>query len=58
MKEQSPKEQSPKVVLKEMPDKETLEAFLESLHGEVKVVYDSKQKILRWHKPEDNPNHE
>lgn len=44
-------------IIKEMPDQETLEAFVEGLSGEVQVYFDKDERIFKWHYPEDHPNY-
>jgi len=39
--------------IKVMPDKETLEAFMEGMHGDVKVVFNSKTGEFEWLIPRD-----
>jgi hypothetical protein len=35
-------------LIKKMPDKETLEAYLEGSHGSVKVVFNLLKGVFEW----------
>jgi hypothetical protein len=37
-----------KEALKEMPDQETLEAFLGGMRGKPRVIFDTREGKLRW----------
>jgi len=38
-------------LIKEMPDKETLEEFLRGLHRNVTVFFNKETGMFQWHEP-------
>lgn len=45
----------PKIELKKMPDKETLEEFLNGMHSTPKVVFNIETGELEWIDKNDRP---
>lgn len=50
------RENRPKIELKKMPDKETLEEFLNGMHQSPKVIFNIEKGELEWVVPRPDSN--